>query len=405
MPVAALNADGALAVPSEEQRAALADALRRLEAWGRHRSWAGSDPYDGLNATRLAGPLRRSTLGRRLLTQLVKRSPLDLRGPLGIGAGRSSAALAQVASSYALGAIPGEDGRSRLAEMLRDLQALRCVGFDEPCWGYHFDVQTRVFFYSSSSPNTIATVFSGMALIDAYEATGEAEFLELAAGSGDFFLRHVPQTRDGVGAFFGYLVGDRTPIHNANALVCALLARLASHTGRTDMRDVAETGLRWTCAKQRHDGSWPYGERSRLQWVDNFHTGYTLDALIYSAGAEIDVDGGIALERGLDYYRRALFLDDGTPKYTPASVYPIDAQCVAQAIHTMALAGQREPAYGAFAWSVFDFARRRMQRGDGSYLFQRRRLWKNGASHVRWMAAPMLQALARLQHRVPGVDG
>jgi hypothetical protein len=402
MQTAGLNADGALARTSEEQRAELADALRRLEAWGHERGWVGSDPYDGLNATRLAGPLKRSALGRRVLTQLVKRSPTDLRRLLGIDVGRSAAALAQVASSYALGAAPGEQGRERLAETLRDLRTLRCVGFDEPCWGYHFDVQTRVFFYPSTSPNTIATAFAGFALIDAYEATDEPELLELATQTGEFFLRHVPQTRDGEGEFFGYLVGDRTPIHNANALVCALLARLAAHTGRTDMRVAAEAGLRWTSASQRLDGSWPYGERPHLQWVDNFHTGYVLDALIYSADAGIDIDGGAALERGLAYYRRALFLEDGTPKYTPASVYPIDAQCVAQAIHTMALAARREPAYGAFAWSVFDFARRRMQRSDGSYLFQCRRLWKNRASHIRWMAAPMLQALTRLQHYEPG---
>jgi hypothetical protein len=63
----------------------------------------------------------------------------------------------------------------------------------------------------------------------------------------------------------------------------------------------------------------------------------------------------------------------------------------------MALAKDRDPAYGRFAWTVFYFARRRMQRGDGSYLFQRRRWWTNGAPHIRWMAAPMMQALTRLQ--------
>jgi hypothetical protein len=286
----------------------------------------------------------------------------------------------------------------RLAETLRALETVRCTGFEEPCWGYHFDVQTRVFFYPSTSPNTIATVFAGMALLDAYEATGEPRLLELAAGTGEFFLRHVPQTEDGEGAFFGYLVGDRTPIHNANALVCALLARIASHTDREDMRVTAEAGLRWTVAHQRSDGSWPYGERPHLDWVDNFHTGYVLDALMYSADADLDMDGGETLERGLAYYRRALFLEDGTPKYLPDAVYPIDAQCVAQAIKTMTLARGRDPAYGAFAWTVFDFARRRMQRSDGSYLFQRRRRWTNAAPHIRWMAAPMLEALTRLQH-------
>lgn len=385
--------------PSADQRAALTEALSRLEAWGRQRNWAGTDPYDGLNATRLVGSVKRSVVGKRVLTQLVKRSPVNLRPVLGIPAARSAAALAQIASSYALSAIPGEEGRARLTETLRALETLRCTGFQEPCWGYHFDVQTRVFFYHANSPNTIATVFCGLALLDAHEAANDRRLLELAVGTGDFFLHHVPQTEEGDGAYFGYLVGDRTPIHNANTLVCALLARLARHTGRKDMRAAAEAGLRWTIGHQRTDGSWPYGEQPHLSWVDNFHTGYVLDSLMYSADAGVEVDGGAALERGLTYYLRALFLADGTPKYMPDSTYPIDAQCVAQAIQTMTLAGSRDPAYGAFAWTVFDFARRHMQRDDGSYLFQRRRRWVNAAPHIRWMAAPMLQALTWLQRR------
>lgn len=395
--MAATSSTQEITVTTPERRVALTDALRRLESWGRERNWAGTDPYDGLNATRLTSPLKRSVLGQRLLTQLVKRSPVNLRPLLGIPPGQSAAALAQVTSSYALGAIPGEEGRSRLVETLRALEALRCRGFEEPCWSYHFDVQTRVFFYATGSPNTIATAFAGLALLDAHETTGEARLLELATGTGDFFLRHVPQTEDGDGAFFGYLVHDRTPIHNANTLVCALLARLARHTGREDMRTAAESGLRWTIGHQRSDGSWPYGEQPHLDWVDNFHTGYVLDSLLYSASAGVEVDGGVALERGLAFYRRALFLEDGTPKYMPDSVYPIDAQCVAQAIQTMALADSRDPSYGAFAWRVFDFTRERMQRRDGSYLFQRRRRWANTAPHIRWMAAPMLQALTLLQ--------
>jgi hypothetical protein len=194
-------------------------------------------------------------------------------------------------------------------------------------------------------------------------------------------------------------VDDRTPIHNANTLVCALLARLAQRSGRKDMRAAAEAGLRWTIGRQHPDGSWLYGEQPHLDWVDNFHTGYVLDSLMLSSGAGVDVDGGSAVRRGLAYYRRELF-DDGAPKYTPQSLYPIDAQCVAQGIKTMALASSLDPAYGAFAWKVFDFASGRMRRRDGSYLFQRRRWWINAAPHIRWMAAPMLEALTVLRRSV-----
>jgi hypothetical protein len=281
---------------------------------------------------------------------------------------------------------------------VRTLETLRCTGFEEPCWGYHFDVQTRVFFYPKGSPNTIASAFAGLALLDAHDAIGEQRLLQQAIGVGEFFLRHVPQTPDANGgAYFGYLVGDSTPIHNANMLVCSLLAKLATRTQRADMHDAATAGITWTLGYQRPDGSWPYGERPSLHWVDNFHTGYVLDALMVARDAGIDPDAGGALERGLEYYRRALFLDDGTPKYLPDSVFPIDAQCVAQGIKTMSIAGSRDQGHAAFARRIFEYAQSRMQRPDGAYIFQRRRHWCNRAPHMRWVVAPMFEALAHLQ--------
>src|SRR4051794_27860175 len=146
---------------------------RRLEAWGRERDWAGTDPYDGLNATRFVRPLRASVLGRRVLTQAVKRSPVDLRGLVGVPPGRSAAALAHVMSAYARSPFVDDDTReARIRHIAEALDEQVLPGFAGACWGYHFDVQTRVFFYPQGSPNTIATAFAGMALLDAHAATG-----------------------------------------------------------------------------------------------------------------------------------------------------------------------------------------------------------------------------------------
>jgi hypothetical protein len=369
----------------------VSEAARRLEAWGASRGWTGTDPYDGLNATRLAGLLRRSVAGRKILTQAVKRSPLNLRPVLGISPGRSAAAVAAVVSAYARnGFLPAEEAAAKLSDAVRLLESLRCEGFDELCWGYHFDVQTRVFFYPRGAPNAIATAFAGMALLDAHERTEEAAPLEQAVSACEFFLRHVPRTEAGEGSYFGYLVGDRTPIHNANMLVCALLARAGRHTGQQDFLDAADAGVAYTLAHQADDGSWPYGEQPHLRWVDGFHTGYVLDALRVCVQAGLPSARPDALDRGLAFYRRALFLEDGTPKYTIDSTYPVDIQCVAQGIQTFALAGD------AWALRVFEFALTRMRRADGAFAFQRRRLWRNDIPHVRWGQAPMLLALTHL---------
>lgn len=370
---------------------------RRLEAWGAARGWAGSDPYDGLNATRLAGPLRRSRLGRRALTQLVKRSPINLRPLLGIRPERSAAAIANVTAAYARnGLLTAEDALGKLRSGVELLDRMRCPGFEEPCWGYHFDVQTRVFFYPRGAPNTIATAFAALALIDAHDRANVDGALSLAEGAGDFFLRHVPQTDATHGAFFGYLVGDRTPIHNANMLVGAVMALLSKRTGRNDFAEAARHAVAYTVAHQAADGSWLYGEEPHLAWIDGFHSGYVLECMMSCLDAGIDEGAANAVTRGLAFYRDSLFLENGTPKYTPGSTYPVDVQCVAQAIQTFSIAVKHQPSYGEWAWQVYKSQVPRLLREDGAFGFQLRDHWANRTPHVRWAAAPMLLALTHL---------
>lgn len=387
--------------------AAAATAARALERWGSERQWRGPDPYDALNASRLPRVARRSPLALRVVTQAVKRSPVNLRPLLGIPNGLSAATLAHVISAYARnGFLDPQEARVRLSECVAALAALRCAAFPEPCWGYHFDVQTRVFFYPRTSPNTIATAFAGLALIDACEFAGTHDALELATGAGEFFIRHVPQTHTERGAYFGYLPGDATPIHNASMLVAALLGRLGRVTGRADFVDAASAAVDYTVSRQRPDGAWPYGERPGLSWVDGFHTGYVLDCLRACVDAGV---GGEAAEqawhRGLHYYAEVLIEPDGTPRYSPGSRYPIDGQCAAQAIQTLSLAAGLQPEVAELRWAVLDFALRNLTRSDGALVFQRERYWVNRRTYPRWVEAPMLAALSRLLNPTPSTVG
>ncbi len=155
--------------------------------------------------------------------------------------------------------------------------------------------------------------------------------------------------------------------------------------------------MQYTVSRQRADGAWRYGERPHLGWVDGFHTGYVLDCLLTCIESGI---GGRAAEdawrRGISYYVGALIENDGTPRYTPGSRYPIDGQCAAQAIHTLARAAPLEPELASRRWNVLGYALRRLAQGDGSFAFQRERLWAIRTAYPRWVQAPMLSALTQL---------
>lgn len=372
-------------------------AARELEAWAWRRGWRGSDPYDALNGRR-ARLLGRTPFSRRVVIQLARRSPLSLDRAFGVPHGENANTIAHALAAYAR--LPddlGIDLRARAEWAIERLEALRCAGFEEPCWSYHFDVETRFFFYSAETPNTIATAFAAHALLDAADRFGSERARRLGAGTAGFFLRRIERTPDpdgGAGAYLGYFPGDRTPIHNASLLGASVLARLAD--GDDEAAATAAAAVRYALDHQRPDGAWPYADdaEGRGGWVDNLHTGYVLDALL-RIGTELGDPAALdGWERGLGFYRARLFDPDGAARNTDRKRYPLDGQYLAQALETLAAGSGRHPELLADARRVLDFGLANLRRPDGAFVYQRGARLTNRAPHMRWVQAPMLAALA-----------
>jgi hypothetical protein len=336
-------------------------------------------------------------LGRRMLTQAVKRSPVNLRPLLRIDPSLNAKALALVASAYVrLAAAEPTDGHAQAhARRWLDWLATHRGGNGSTFgWGYPFKVETRFFGYARDTPNAIATSFVIQALLDGHELLGNERYGEIAAAGCDFLTTEL-LVEDGARAYFRYLPAETELVHNANLLGCAALMRAGALIGRADLREVAQTALQPSLEAQRTDGSWPYAEGANHGWVDNFHTGYVLDSLAVCARSIANLRG--PLERGLAYWERELFLPDGTPKYTPSSVYPLDAHCYATAIDTwLAMQDIRSAALDN-AERIAALLLDRMLDPAGYVHFQRTRLWKNKVPFVRWTTAPTFRALAGLQ--------
>ena len=368
---------------------ALAGALGRIRAWGEARDWRGWDPYDGLNSP--AAPLLSlgTPIGRRVLMQAVKLSPLNLRRPLRIPPVHNAKAIGLVASGYSrLYAATGEvAAREQARRWLSWLCDHDTGGGEGLAWGYPFDVQTRFFEYRRGTPNTIATSFVAHAFLDARELLAEARWAEPAREAARFLM-----SRMLVGDSFRYVPGEDELVHNANALACAVLARAGRATRDESLSSAAADALATTLKAQRGDGSWTYSEGPRGKWVDNFHTAYVLESLAHCVDLLPQVPE--ALDRGLDYWSRSLFLPDGTPKYEAQSTYPIDSHCYASALDAWVAVADVRPDWITHAERLARLLIKRMLDAEGFIHFQQRRLWTSRVPFVRWTTAPSFRALA-----------
>jgi len=386
----------------------------------------GSDPYDGLNSRLLAPLLGRSRLLRLAVIQGVKRSPVDVRPLLRIPAGLNPKGLALLLHGAAdwTDADDGDGRRAWLADALLATASLpdgqaafggRAVApglvasvaagrAELPArlgWGYDFPWQSRAFLQPAYFPTVVATSF----VVDALAAVGLDAALEPAARFVETDLR---RHEDADGLCFSYSPDDDTRVYNASLFGARILAQAAALGGpdAPARREAARRAADWVVSRQRDDGSWVYGEAAHWGWIDNLHTGFNLETLDRLATLLGDDRWEEALRRGLDYYRRALFLPDGTPRYYTTSLYPLDPHSFAQGALTFLRLRRLQP-------DAVEFANCILRRGieelwderRGGFRFQKHRRHTQSTIHLRWSQAWMFRALcARLALHREGVS-
>jgi len=375
---------------------AQAVALKLLN-YCRANDWAGYDPYDALNSRVFAAfPSLNSKLLRLILTQVGKRSPLNLRRLAGIPKTQDPKALAL--SLAAALTLPRLDNVSH--EDLLDLLTDRLIGLRSRdtsywCWGYSFPWQTRAKMVPRGAPNLVCTSFVAGALLDAYEQRRASRYLNMAASAANYIKNELYWTDGDANAGFSYpLPSLRTQVHNANFLGAALLTRVAKHTGDKTFLGPALRVARYSTAQQNDDGSWYYGESGTARWIDNFHTGYNLCALRSIGQAARTTEFESCLRRGLEFYRTHFFREDGAVRYFHNRTYPVDIHSVAQSIITLLALKDLNPGNVSLAHSVLRWTMSHMWDDRGFFYYRVHRLCTVRTSYLRWSQAWMLLALA-----------
>ncbi len=380
----------------------LYDSLKRLERWVEGHGYRGYEPFDGLSS-----PLQALTFDNlfleRLLQQAVRWSPLNLRPLIGVTRKESTKGRGCMAAGYLIMHRVTEDpDYLKKADLCLDwLDRHKAEGYASHSWGNDFPFSSRTGRLPAGEPIIVWTSLIGQTFLDAYEQTGQPRSLAVVRSICDWILA-LPREKTNAGSCLSYVAYTQESIHNSNMLGAALLARASGYLSDTRLVPAAREAMLYSCSRQRPDGSWWYGEAPDLHWIDNYHTAYNLDSLKCYIEATGDRTYRDHLKKGFDFFKTHFFLPDGTPKYYHDRTYPIDSQCMSQAVETLAKFAGDDPEALPLAVRVADWAIEAMQdRKSGHFYFRRYRTGLvDRTPMLHWAQATMYKGLALLFARL-----
>lgn len=395
----------ASALPALPTAPDICAALQRVLDYSSAREFSGYSKFDALNSSFLEIIFGWHWVPRLLITQAVNRCWFHVRPLLGVRQSRNPKGIANFIKAYAnryqLNAETADrDCVKALADWLLDNHADPDGRYHGLCWGYNFPWQSPGFYAPRHFPNCIVTVFCAEGLLKAFAVTGNTRYREAARSAADFILKDLPVLEESAERkCIGYVPAIlRWKVININAVAAGFLATLAQITGEPSLTSEARRMIRWVVDHRVPGEAWPYTAPAETSGIgyDNYHTGGILDGLYDYMHASGDATHKTTYREVLNFYRRNLFLDDGTARLFSDRTYPVDIHSVAQGILTFVKAAALDGAYLDFARRIVAWGIRHMQDADGHFYYRKHHWFTRKECMMRWNNSWMAWALSEL---------
>jgi len=380
-------------------------SLNFVLAYSFENDYAGFNKYDALASPVLWTLSFRNKYLRLLYSQVISRSPFNLRQLLAIPRTRNPKGIALFAMTYLnlYRTRRIETDLQKAQELLEWLIQNQSPGFPGHCWGYQYPWQDVGFFAPASFPNRVVSYFVGSAFLDAYEITGKSFYLDYAIGVKDFLIQ-APKIlfENDKMKCLSYVPHESINwvVMDVSALSGAFCARMASVIHDKSLIEEARKLIGYVVDKQTDYDAWFYTHppnANRLKMHDNYHTGYILDAILDFTHFTGDDSFLENYHRGLQYYIENLFLANGTPKWMNNKLFPIDVHGSAQGIITFLKASQFDSKYEDFAYRIAHWAIDNMQNKDeGYFYYQIGRFFKRSFTIMHWSNGWMAKAMSEI---------
>ena len=291
----------------------------------------------------------------------------------------------------------------RALHFLDVLEQTRCPGYEEYCWGYPFHWETINGTIPAGTPLITTVPYVYEAFQQVYRIDGNPKWRRIMQS----IARHALNDYKDVATSDTASTCSYTPfpehslmVVNANAYRAYLLTNMAVEFSDSAYAKVAERNLNFVLEAQNADGSWFYARDGKRSFVDHFHTCFVMKAL-----AKIELLTGNpgcteALRRGVDYYTKNIFDENGVPKpFSRAprmTVYKRELYDYAECINLAILLRGRFPVLDRYLAVTVNDILDRWQTKEGSFRSRQLYLgWDNTPMH-RWASAQLFRSLCFL---------
>jgi hypothetical protein len=297
-----------------------------------------------------------------------------------------------------------DDGYYRRALHFLDvLQQTRCPGYDEYCWGYPFHWETLLGTIPAETSLITTIPYVYEAFQQVYRIDGNTQWRRVMHSIAQHAFcdyKDVPTSSSASSCPYTPTPNHSLMVVNANAYRAYLLTNAAIEFSDTRYQNSAERNLNFVLEAQNPDGSWFYALDGKRSFIDHFHTCFVLKALAKIEALTGNASCTAAIQRGIDYYTRCLFDEDGVPKpFSRAprlTVYRRELYDYAECINLAVLLRGRFPTLDCYLSTTLDKILNLWQTSEGS--FRSRQLyfgWDNTPMH-RWASSQLFRSLCFL---------
>ncbi|MCP5159882.1 MAG: hypothetical protein H6975_10805 [Gammaproteobacteria bacterium] len=380
--------------------AVIRQTLDRTLAWSREQDYREYTKHDALNSPLVWAIFGHHRLTRILATQAVMRFPLNVRPLLGVTRSENPKGLALFAMALfdSYEAFGEEHYRIEAEHLLERLLMLRSPGdWRGACWGYQYAWQDLGFFAPKATPNAVVTAFVCEAFLRGYRVSGQPEYRRIVESASKFFLNDLTVLKETAAEWcLAYMpLAMQMRVLDVSILIAAVLAQLQAINGDERLAEHARKLTRYVVNRQTDEGAWFYTDPPDASPVkiDNYHTGFILDALDRVMTGLNSDEWRENHRRGAAFYAAHLFNAEGSPRWMSHQDYPHDIHGAAQGILTFSQPHHLQ-LHPGLAARVIAWALTRMYDREGRFYYQQTRFYTKKFTFLRWCNAWMCRALA-----------